>query len=374
MSGVFLTGATGNVGSRLIKEYIDTTDATLFLLVRGDSDEAARERIDAILDFWEVDKAIAHPRIVVLRGDILEAGLGLDEAQAERVRREVQTVIHVASNLRLDMDIDRARAEILHATQAVFALAQSLDELKMFGYSSTMEVMGRYRGEVKEESIADYGVPFCNTYEIAKFETEEWLLAREKEGHPVVIFRISMVVGETGSGKVPRFQSFYMLTEKLILQPDFAVLPRRPPIDAIPLDFLTRCIHRIVETPSLSGRVLHLSQGLDDYIEFPDFRTMVSDLAKAELGWRPKPAMLIWPGIHRGLFRLLSWVTFGKTRRFFRVQLIFLKFFDLPGTFDNPQTRAAMAEQGLEWPRFRDYAPTLIRYYFKRRDDNRLPF
>jgi len=372
--GVFITGATGNVGSRLVKEYLEATDRAVFVLVRGEDDAKARERFGRILEFWEVPATSSEGRVHVVRGDIMSDGLGLSDADAARVREEVTLVVHAASNLRLDMPIERARAEILDASKRVFELAQSLKTLERFVYLSTMEVMGGYRGVIRETFLTDYDIPFYNTYEIAKFETEEYLKDRITAGYPITIHRVSMVVGEAVSGKVLRFQSLYLLTEKLILNPDFPVIPDGAPIDAIPCDFLARAIRLLGDDEGAAGRIFHLSQGRDDAITFREYRTMVAAYAREHHGMDVPRVAIVPVGIHRTLFRLLSWVTFGRTRRFFRVQRIFLKFFDLPGEFHNADTKAYVAALGQTWPTFREVFPRLFDYYVTRRNENRLPF
>ena len=374
MAGILITGATGNVGSRLLREYLTTTDDILYVLVRAEADAAAATRIEQVLAFWDVADERSRARVRVLRGDILADNLGLTAAQVDEVRRAVRVVVHAACNLRLDLTVEQARREVLGGTVNVVRFAEQLDQLDRFGYLSTMEVMGRYCGSVREEFLTPYRIPFLNSYEVAKFESEEFLRERLAAGTPVTIYRSSMVVGETATGKVLDFQSFYLLLEKLVLRPDFPVLPAGAPMDTIPVDFLCRCIVTTLADPQSNGRIYHLSQGQDDAVAFTELRELVRPLADAQLG-RPVPATLLVPaGVHRTLFRLLATCTWGRWRRYFRVQLLFLQFFRLPGQFVNDQTKRELAALGLVWPKFRAYLPHLLAYYFAHRQQKRLPF
>ncbi len=67
---------------------------------------------------------------------------------------------------------------------------------------------------------------FHNTYEHAKFEAEQWLLQKMEAGFPATIFRPSMVVGDTQTGKIIRFQVFYFLAAFLTGQRTAGILPR----------------------------------------------------------------------------------------------------------------------------------------------------
>lgn len=374
MAGVLITGATGNVGSRLVREYLTTTDDILYVLVRAATDAAAAARLERVLAFWDVVDECSRSRVRVLRGDILASNLGLTAAQVAEVRRDVSAVVHAAANLRLDLTVEQARREILGGTVNVLRFAEQLHHLARFGYLSTMEVMGGYRGTVREEFLTQHHVPFLNSYEVAKFESEEFLRERLAEGTPITVYRISMVVGEAATGKLQDFQSFYLLLEKLLLKPDFPILPAGAPIDTIPVDFLCRCLVTTMKDPQCRGRIYHLSQGQDDAITFPELRELLKPIAAAQLG-RPVPATLLVPAVvHRTLFRLLAAITCGRLRRFFRVQLIFLQYFGLPGRFVNDQTRRELAAKGLEWPQFRVYLLRVLAYYFEHRHKKRLPF
>jgi thioester reductase-like protein len=111
-----------------------------------------------------------------------------------------------------------------------------------------MEVMGCYAGVIGEELLTHPNIPFLNTYEQAKLESEEWLREQIGQGVPIQIFRISMVVGETTSGRIRRFQSFYLLTEKLILAPQYPAIPGGAPIDVFPVDLWCRAIVAVMES------------------------------------------------------------------------------------------------------------------------------
>src|SRR5438477_281378 len=75
---VLLTGATGFVGSFLLRELL-ATGLTVHCLVRGDSAEAARARLLTNLDALDVDVTDVADRIEVVPGDITLPHFGLPE-------------------------------------------------------------------------------------------------------------------------------------------------------------------------------------------------------------------------------------------------------------------------------------------------------
>jgi len=67
---LFLTGATGFIGSGLLQRWLETTDARLHLLIRPRRDQDPQRRLDAVLGELYPDGAPAghRRRIEVHRG------------------------------------------------------------------------------------------------------------------------------------------------------------------------------------------------------------------------------------------------------------------------------------------------------------------
>lgn len=374
MKGVFITGATGSVGSRVLKEYLEKTDYFLYLLVRGNSDLHAQERVQQILDFWELPSDASWKRIQVVRGDITEKDLGLMATEIKELQSKVHLFVHAASEIRLDMSEEKARSLILGGTKNAFFLSQNLKSVGRFGFVSTMEIIGKYEGFVKEEFLHNYPLEFLNTYELAKFEAEEFLREQIQNGYEVTVFRPSMVVGESNTGKTLGFQSFYLAMEKMLLKPDFSILPKGPPIDTIPVDILAGGIVSLMDLLAAKNQVYHFSQGIEDKISFFDFIDRLKEEVEGQTQKIfPKPRF-ISPLIHYSLFKVLSCLSFGKFRRFCKIQLLFLKFSFVSWQFDNSKTKKTMEELGIAWPSFRQYFPVLIKYYLPLRTHKNLPF
>lgn len=373
MKGILITGVTGNLGSRLAYEYLTQTDVVLHLLVRAESQAKAEERVAQALEFWGIQYADFRSRVKTYCGDIVQPELGLTATVRAQIAAQVSIVVHSASNLRLDLSWEKAQAHIVEATHRVFSLFENCLHAERFVYISTMEIMGRYDKVVTEEFLTDLPIEFLNTYERGKFETERFLQKRLQAGASITIIRPSMIVGEAKTGRVPSFQSFYMAFEKLVLKPDFPVLPRGVLIDMIPVDFLAESLVRLLQTPESIGRIYHLSQGLEDRSSLGEYEKMVAPVLR-KFNCMPRPRCFVWAGWHRAWLRILARLAFGKWRRFFKVQLIFLEFFDLKWQFDNHRTKRDMRQLGLEWPQARDYLPRLIEYYLEHRHENRLPF
>lgn len=374
MKSVLITGANGNVGSRLVKEYLGHAGYKIFALVRGDSREHAVKRMSEALDFWGVRFSEVRDRLEIVNGDVCQENLGLDQAQIHVLREQVNLVVHAASSIRLNLSLEDARKAIVGGTKNTLALAMSFANLERFGFVSSMEVVGDYESIVYEEFLTNYKRKFLNTYEIAKSEAEEFLRTELEAGAPASIFRLSMVVGEAATGKALGFQSFYMMIEKLLLQPDYPLAPRGCPVDTIPVDVLAESIMKLMEYPQATGQVYHLSQGLDDRVSFFDFLDKVQPLIEKKWGKTIKRPSYISPALCHAILTALSKLTFGKLKKTITIQLIFIKFGMVSWQFDNRKTRKTLESLGLRLPSFDEYLPQLLDYYLDHRHLNRLPF
>ena len=83
-SGVLLTGGTGFVGAELLARYLERSDRPVYALVRAASRQAGEERLREKLSPLLGTDAVSE-RLVAVPGDIESPGLGLSEADRDRL-------------------------------------------------------------------------------------------------------------------------------------------------------------------------------------------------------------------------------------------------------------------------------------------------
>jgi thioester reductase-like protein len=280
---IFVTGATGAVGSALVPLLVDP-DSEVRLLVRADSDAAATERLEVLFRHWQwAEDRPERRRVSVVRGDATAPRFGLDEAGYAAVVASTTHIVHCAASVRMNLPIEEARRSAVGSAREVLELARRIAAQGRLGKVecvSTVGVGGRRQAPIAETWVDPAG-PFHNTYEQSKAEAEVLFRhAIEVEGLPLTVHRPSMVVGSSNDGGIIRFQIFYYICEFLSGRRTQGWYPRLTgaSLDIIPVDRVAEAIAASLADPSTAGRIFHLCAGPGRELQLDDLRAGVRRL------------------------------------------------------------------------------------------------
>jgi thioester reductase-like protein len=248
----FVTGYPGFIGKRLVRRIAADLGERdrLVLLVQPKNARAAEE--DAA--------AVGGGRIDLVEGDLEQMHLGLAGSEFKALAREVTDVWHLAARSHLGAGRSEMRRVNVEGTRNVLDLALSARRLRRFSHFSTAYVSGDRVGVILEEELA-MGQRFHNAYEETKFQAE--LLVRRAQGDiPATVFRPSIVVGDSRTGEIDRFEGPYALAILLVASPLAVPLPLPgdavAPLNVVPVDFVVAAALAIAERPAGAGRTVHL--------------------------------------------------------------------------------------------------------------------
>jgi len=200
---IFLTGATGYLGSRLIPELIKN-GYSLKLLVRGKKKDSPSDRVVQTLsnicrDSAEVKECLN--RIDILEGDITQRNLGLSNGSLKKVSNEISDFFHCAAAISFDEEKENfLKRNNIDGTKNILSFMNKLNNVHLH-YMSTAYVCGQ-RKEVVKENELNVGQKFNNSYESIKSKAEG-LVRRylDKDKFKITIYRPSVVVGDSKTGQ-----------------------------------------------------------------------------------------------------------------------------------------------------------------------------
>ncbi len=257
---VFLTGATGAIGSRVVEHYLQR-GARVLVLVRPREGLSPAERITALLEQAKLS-AEQRRRVTAIPGCIEERGCGLGRADRRRVLASTGLFIHSAAVTHLGASAEECHRANVVGTEHALELAREAHgrgRLQRFAYISSYAASGTARsGYFLEDALPDKPA-FANEYERTKYQAETRVRAEMSGGLPIVIFRPSVTVGDTETGRIASFNLFYQVVRilgsgMLSHWPDL----RERKVNIVPVDYVAQAIRRGLEAAWALGRTFHL--------------------------------------------------------------------------------------------------------------------
>lgn len=370
MSQYFVTGATGVVGSAIVRELLALQPQRLVLLIRASDAPGLQRRLATLLDFLGHDGATPPAAIEALRGDTELPNFGLPQRDYEALCASTSHIIHSAASVRMNLPLEAARRSAVTACNNILDLAchcQRLGVLHKLDLVSTVGVGGRLPGPLPEHWITE-ARQFHNSYEQAKAEAEVVIRRRIEEGLPATVHRPSMVVGESRSGRIPHFQIFYHLCEFLCGRRTRGWVPAlgRGCLDLVPVDYVARSIVWASGNASSAGQVLHLCAGPAGALPLEALRTIVSATFRRYGVAVPRSHKLPVAWL-KAFARLCN----RYAPEHWRLQLaalpVLLEYLAEEQSFANSRSRIFLQAAGIALPRVQDFLPPVLDHYLRHR-------
>ena len=199
---VLLTGATGYLGSYLLRELLASPDREVSVVVRGGDDRSARARLGEILRYYfgpaKGAAVCENPRLTVLAGDLRRDNLGLSPQTYRRMADSLQAVFHCAANVKHFGHYWEFHADNVAATARLLKLAghRAADPAD-FHLVSTLSVCGK-APETGFRLFTEYdAAPEAldeNYYIRSKQEAERLVVAARRELANASIHRVGNLV------------------------------------------------------------------------------------------------------------------------------------------------------------------------------------
>lgn len=265
---VFLTGATGVLGGRILKELLQSTSSRIYCLARGKDAAHCRERVRSLLRVYDVEDTLESEflsRVIVLRGDVTRERLGLPKESFAQLQSETDITIHAAANTSLLVKYKRLEPINVQGTGRVIEFCLGT-VAKSLSYVSSYTVMGDKTFDERvcfREIDYDLGQGFNHmNYQRSKFRAEAMVRAARERGLKWRIFRPGQIYGDSITGAYPHSATevtglFYDLFKTAM---DTGVMPEAYiHYDVVPVDYVSRGIVALSAEVENTFDVYHLT-------------------------------------------------------------------------------------------------------------------
>lgn len=364
---IFLTGATGLVGSELLRRYA-AQQHRVYVLMRAPSADALQQRFTDLLAELGLEPD-AGDAITPVGGDVTSPELGLEPALRDELAREVTAVIHCATDIHFGRALDESRAVNLLGVVNLMDLVRRWPGVERVAQVSTAHVAGRRTGVICEDELV-HGAGFVNAYEQSKYEAEVYLRGLIAD-LPIAVYRSSTLIGNAATGRVRQF-NFMHQTVRLCLNNLVPALPGDPdgPVDLIAIDWLADALVYLIDEAFTPGQTYHLVAGPDHSLSFGELIAFTIECLEQSPYRRRDHAPRVPEIVDLAAFDiLLDEAAAAGTREAQVLSALshFIPHMALPKAFDRRRTREALAGSGLELPEIRDYYPRIVDYCLRTR-------
>ncbi len=260
-----LTGSTGTLGRKVLEKLLLETDYQIYCLIRPKSDVSIKERLINILKDIDCESYIEelskpNSRISVVEASLDKNLLGLSENFLFNL--DNVHLYHLAALTDMSASKEVSYSVNFTGTENVLKLAEYLHKNKKLSglyYFSTAFITGSLKNYKSFEDTLPLNPKPSNFYEESKYKAEELIRNAISEGLSAIIFRPSIVVGDTKTGKISSSNIFY-LTLKMFTSGLIKNIPTRKTssINIVPIDFVINLSHQIIVSRNFFGKTFHL--------------------------------------------------------------------------------------------------------------------
>ncbi len=365
----FVTGATGFIGKRLVKKLLERRGATVYFLIRAESEH----KVKALREYWGLKGAAASARAVPVFGDLTQKKLGVDATGVKNLKAAgIDHFYHLAAVYDLGADEDSQVAVNIDGTRNTVELAKAVGA-GHFHHVSSIAAAGLYEGVFREDMFSE-AESLDHPYFSTKHESEK--IVRDECKVPWSVYRPAIVVGDSQTGEMDKIDGIYYFFK--LIQRLRQILPPWMPsvgleggrINIVPVDFVVSALDHISHHKRKSGACFHLVDPVGYRVgDVLDILSKAAHAPKMNLFVNAALMGFIPRSVKKGLMAL------APVRRVYHAVMDdlglpedMLTFVNYPTRFDCRETLAALKGSDIECPNLKDYAWRLWDYWERHLD------
>ncbi|PIE05565.1 MAG: oxidoreductase [Sorangium cellulosum] len=253
-STVVLTGFPSFVSRRMAEQILRCEKNTRLYCVVKNKLTLAAEKFALTLPVSQ------RERLVMLSGDAAALDMGLSGAEFREISASIDRIFHFAQVSHIDADPKLARLVNVQGAREALEMARAAPKLRNLIHLSSASVSATRTGLVKE-SDGPSPPPYRTVVEESLARAER-IVRRATHKVPLTILRPSIIIGDSKTGDIDRFDGPYPLILLILTSPAKMDTPLpivgNLPLNLVPVDFVVRASHTISLASRGLGRTYHL--------------------------------------------------------------------------------------------------------------------
>lgn len=257
---VLLTGATGLLGSHLLRELHLDKNLNIYCLVRASSNLDAKVLIERTIEQYGFDFFVDE-RIIPLAGDLSSPQLGLNQDVYISLAKELDEIYHNGAFVHHLYTYEMLKPTNVGCTIELLKLGGHLKNKKIH-YISTLSALSQFTD--KMGYIIENFIPFesqdppSNGYNQTKWVSEKLLAQASNRGFSVNIYRPGLILGTTFT-RSTSFNNNHLLSliegcVQMDCAPNWDI-----EFNILPVDFLSKIIVKIASLNDFNSKVFNFS-------------------------------------------------------------------------------------------------------------------
>lgn len=258
-TAIFLTGATGFLGTFLLQKLLTQTQADIYCLVRANSADSAKKKIQSSLESYELWQQSFSSRIIPVVGELSQPLLGLSSDQFQSLTHQIDIIYHNGALVNFVYPYSALKSANVLGTQEILRLA-SQSKPKPVHFVSTTNAISPAKGSgvkiISENDSINPDEVMETGYAKSKWVAEKLINIARDRGIPACIYRPGRIVwhSETGVGNTSD-NTFRMLKGCIQMG---SVPQRDGMVNLIPVDFVSKAIAHLSRQKESLGKAFHL--------------------------------------------------------------------------------------------------------------------
>jgi myxalamid-type nonribosomal peptide synthetase MxaA len=248
---IFLTGATGFLGTYLLSELLAQTTADIYCLSRSSDVDTAQKKLQSQLESYSLWQEKYQNRLIPVIADLSKPLLGLSEPQFSELSDKLEVIYHNGAWVNHIYPYTVLKATNVLGTQEVLRLAAQTKTKPVHFVSTFFSI------PTVEESDSVEQSQFVEGYVQSKWVAEQLVKQTRERGLPVCIYRPSRVTGHSQTGISNQYDILNLLIKGCI---QLGKAPVFGPIEEYltPVDYVSRAIVYLSQQPKQLGKAFDL--------------------------------------------------------------------------------------------------------------------